>query len=241
VGSFRWLGPDAIPAVYDLRRCGWTLVASAAAEHVDATGTISLLAAEAEVAHSVVPPLGRRITLVVGVADALRRAALLRDGFGDVLGADAALDELEARATRTLANAQCEPRRRTHGELELLLLARDGFVSGKAVGLHPREFALLWRLMAEAGGTVAKACLLAEVWNLNHVPETNSLPVHVSRLRRKLEVAGFAGLIATRSEGYAYVPPPGRGAAIPLTPDRAGLDAYARMADDDDRMEAWGQ
>jgi two-component system, OmpR family, response regulator len=78
-----------------------------------------------------------------------------------------------------------------------------------------------------------QARLLAEVWKLRHLPETNSLPVHVSRLRRKLAEAGFPALIVTVADGYAYVPPPQETrSALPLTPGLHGLDAHVRIADE---------
>jgi hypothetical protein len=230
VGIFRWLDADAIPAEYDLRRCGWTLAEPGCAlpDHVLAV----LPFAQGSGPVRVEPP-DRAATLLVGVDPPSSRAALLRAGFGDAVGPDPALDELAARAARVLALAQYEPRSRRHGELELDLLARDAFVAGRAVGLHPREFALLWRLMAAGGASLGKARLLADVWKLHHVPETNSLPVHVSRLRRKLAEVGFPALIATLDDGYAYVPLPGaQRTALPLARDLHGLDDHVRMADE---------
>lgn len=157
---------------------------------------------------------------------------MLRAGFGDAIGPVSDIDELEARASRIMAWARHEPAHRCHGELVLDLLARDAFVGGRAIGLHPREFALLWRLMAAAGEPIDKARLLAEVWKLQHVPETNSLPVHVSRLRRKLAEVGFPNLIATRPGGYAYVPLSAQpSSALPLRPDGRALDAHVIIAE----------
>lgn len=230
MGTFRWLDSDSLPAAYDLRRCGWTLVEKDGPESSDA---LALLPFTGGAGPDLSATQRRAVTLLVGVAEAATRAALLRAGFGDVVGPAPALDELEARAARVMALARHEPPSRRHGELELDLLARDAFVSGRAVGLHPREFALLWRLMAAAGSPVDKACLLAEVWKLRHVPETNSLPVHVSRLRRKLAEVGFPALIATRCGGYAYVPPSAeQRPALPLVQGLHGLDAHVRMADE---------
>lgn len=230
MGKFRWLDSDTLPAAYDLRRCGWTLVEQVCPELAD---TLELLPFTDERGPDLIARPRRAVTLLVGVADGAQRAALLRAGFGDVLGLAPNLDELSARAGRVIDRARHEPPSRHHGDLELDLLARDAFVAGRAVGLHPREFALLWRLMAAAGAPIAKARLLAEVWKLHHVPETNSLPVHVSRLRRKLAEVGFPALIATTHGGYAYVPPTaGSPPALPLTEGLPGLDAYVRIADE---------
>ena len=50
--------------------------------------------------------------------------------------------------------------------------------------------------------------------------------------KNKLAQAGYPALIATSPDGYAYVPEREAGSALPLGPDRDGLDAYLRMADD---------
>jgi two-component system, OmpR family, response regulator len=232
VGRFRWLDADLVPAAYDLRRRGWTLVGCGFGPS-DAAARLSRAVADGP---DLVAPPHRAITLLVGVAEAERRAELLQAGFGDVLGPQPDLAEIEARAARLLALARHEPPSRRHGELELELLSREAFVSGRPVGLHPREFALLWRLMAAGGAPLGKARLLAEVWNLQHVPETNSLPVHVSRLRRKLAEVGYPALVETRQDGYAYVPPAREARpALPLEPDSEALDAHVRMTDEADR------
>jgi DNA-binding winged helix-turn-helix (wHTH) protein len=230
VGSFRWLDAGSIPAAYDLRRCGWTLVERGSLLPEDILAVLPF--GQGCDPDSVAPP-ERAATLLVGVDLPSNRAALLRAGYGDVVGLAPGLDEFEARAARVVALAQYEPPIRRHGELELDLLARDAFVAGRAVGLHPREFALLWRLMAAAGAPLGKARLLADVWKLHYVPETNSLPVHVSRLRRKLAEVGFPALIATGPEGYAYVPPPNEARpALKLPAGLHGLDAHVRIADE---------
>ncbi|MBV1690560.1 winged helix-turn-helix domain-containing protein [Novosphingobium sp. G106] len=93
------------------------------------------------------------------------------------------------------------PRYRTIGPLRLDLFARDGFVAGRPLALHPREFALLWRLADRPGMAVSKQALLSEVWRLYHVPDTNSLAVHVFRLRAKLAGAGLEGYVRTVDAG----------------------------------------
>lgn len=167
----------------------------------------------------------RKWTLVLGVDDARERVRLLRMGFGDVVGHDTPLEEVEVRARRIADLGETLSRYRNYGVLRLDLLQRDGYVAGKAVGLHPREFALLWRLMEAPGEPVDKAELLSEVWRLTYVPETNSIAVHVSRLRGKMARAGLNGWVQTSvAGGYYLADLPGRarhlGRAVekPLTP-----------------------
>ena len=154
----------------------------------------------------------RRRALVVGVDDALERARLLRLGFGDAMGPQPELEELEIRALRICDAMQSLPRFRHVGSLRLDLLQRDGVVAGRPLGLHPREFALIWRLADAPGEAVMVGSLLRDIWRLAFRPETNSLAVHVSRLRAKLRIAGLDGLIETLPDGayrLATGTPPG--------------------------------
>ena len=213
---FRWLGLGTVPASADLRRCGWQMRALAMAgpnAGGDPLGQCLLLA---DAGHRTIMRWletgasrgSRRMAMVLGVNDPAERARLLALGVGDVLGTQATLAEIDARATRILGQGDVLPRYRGHGPLRLDLLDRDGFVDDKPLGLHPREFALLWRLLETPGEQVDKTVLLRDVWHLKHVPETNSIAVHASRLRSKLEHAGLAGMVGTAPSGGYFVVPP---------------------------------
>jgi two-component system, OmpR family, response regulator len=149
----------------------------------------------------------RKWMMMLEVSDSGERARMLRLGFGDALDFGASLEELEYRVMRLTHFAQSLPRYRYHGALRIDLLSREGFVAGRALGLHPREFALLWRLSDTPGEAVSARELLSDVWRLAFRPETNSLAVHVSRLRAKLRLAGIDGVIETMPDGgYSLLP-----------------------------------
>ncbi len=59
----------------------------------------------------------------------------------------------------------------------------------------------MWRLSDTPGQAVAKKVLIRDVWRMAHVPETNSLAVHVYRLRAKLALAGLAWMVQTTLDG----------------------------------------
>lgn len=104
------------------------------------------------------------------------------------------------------------PRFREAGDVTLDLLHRDGRVVDRWLGLHPREFELLWRLAQQPGQRMTRRQLLADVWRITYEPETNSLAVHVARVRAKLEPFGLARIVATHPEGgYFLDAPPGPG------------------------------
>ncbi len=164
------------------------------------------------------PAGDRSLCLFVGVDCGRERARLLDAGCGDALPASVDLPELAQRAQRIAATGGQLPRRRTAGPLVLDLLHRDARAGARWLALHPREFALLWHLAERPGEPVSRARLLREVWRLEFEPGTNSVEVHVSRLRGKIAAAGFAGLIETHPGGGYRIAPhdtPNAGSAEP--------------------------
>ena len=93
------------------------------------------------------------------------------------------------------------PRFRMAGEVTLDLFHRDGRVEDRWLGFHPREFELLWRLAESPGEPITRKQLLSDVWRIDYEPETNSLAVHVARVRAKLSAFGMADILATHPEG----------------------------------------
>ncbi len=228
---FHWLCASEIPAACDLRRCGWELARG------PLTSPALRLAHRAALAASewnalIAQAGGDRPggVMLLGIGNSCERARLFQLGFGDVLDDGASIAELEARAERLAAQAETLPALRQLGALTLDLLARDGFVDGRRVGLHPREFALVWRLADHPGRPVAKAGLLTDVWRLGHVPDTNSLAVHVSRLRAKLAAAGLHDAVLTLPGGGYALALPSKAAppAIPMLTNDSPLADHTR-------------
>lgn len=191
---FEWISPRVLPEVWDLRRCGWHLGASGeaavGAQLVDGTG------AEPE---RLAPALRPR-ALVLALPDSAERARWLAMGYAEALPRDTGLDELMQRAARVVApppDTSSGPVRRRTGRLALDLVERDARVDGRRLYLHPREFALLWRLAEVPGAPVPRAALLRDVFDLGFDPGTNRLAVHVCRMRKKLATAGLPSLLAT--------------------------------------------
>ncbi len=225
MARFGWYGTDAIPAELDLRRKGWVLTGPFTSENAANTlFAVPFLLTDIELAMRRHTRSQRAPVVLVGVADGIARAHWLALGFGDVLPADIGLAELEQRLRRVAEALAALPRQRGHGRLRLDLLARDGHVGERRLGLHPREFGLLWRLAETPGEAVSPDALLSQVWQLNFRPETNSLAAHVCRLRAKLAVAGLPDIIRT-APGGAYVL-----AAGPTEPSHA-LDLPGELGD----------
>lgn len=201
--AFSWLSvePDP-PARWDLRHLGWDLDRTPAGAARGLFASPMLLDWRSGHrradwrAHRVAP-----LIVAVGVDEAQARASLIAAGFGDALPTAVALVELAARLLKLDGAGPRIPRERRAGPLTLDLFHRDARLAGRWLGLHPREFALLWRLAETPFRRVSKPDLLADVWRLDRVPETNSLEVHVSRLRTKLACKGLGWLVQTCPEG----------------------------------------
>jgi DNA-binding response OmpR family regulator len=166
--------------------------------------------------------------LMLGIEEPAERAALLTLGCAEALPATVGLRELEARARRVDEMFHRLPRWREAGPLTLDLFHRDARRGSRWLALHPREFGLLWRLTDRPGQRVARTQLWRDVWRLNHEPETNSVEVHVSRLRAKLGEFGGAGLIATDPRGGYRLHEARPFMLAGAAPEEDALDAYLR-------------
>lgn len=215
---FAWAGGGAPPPQWDLRYAGWALADAESSyrriELIDWRGR-SVAEALAALASLLEPAL----CVFLGIDCGRDRAKLLDRGSGDALPGTVGLPELDLRSRRLWSAGENIPRRRSIGLLVLDLMHRDARAGGRWLGLHPREFGLLWRLADRPGEPVSRARLLRDVWRLDFDPGTNSVEVHVSRLRGKLAAAGLNGLIETSATG-GYRLAPRRPTVDPLGEER---------------------
>lgn len=202
---FGWIAPGCEPpADLDLRHEGWVLCGSAAEAMprcpyvllIDGRGLDSPARRSRAEQNR---PLSR--VVVYGVEEGTERAELLALGCGEALSSSVGRRELATRARRVAEQIGTMPRRRLMGSLTLDLFHRDARSGRRWLRLHPREFSVLWRLADDPGEVVTRGQLLREVWRISQEPETNSVEVHISRLRTKLAAAGCPGLIETVAEG----------------------------------------
>lgn len=210
--QFEWLSETVSPpARWDLRYLGWTLLEGGAVgtsfgspgSEAGPRGRHPIILdwrADCRIAHWAELD-DKRWVIAIGVDNSDDRARLLALGFGEVLASSVGPVELAERVLRLGDNAEAMKRYRDAGPVVLDLFHRDGRIERQWLGLHPREFALLWRLAENPGERVTRRQLLSDVWRIEHDPETNSVEVHISRLRSKLAISKACWLVATDPQG----------------------------------------
>lgn len=148
--------------------------------------------------------VGDATILWQGIDDPAARARALEAGVQEVVGPWMHEAETVARIIR-LADAE-QPRLRL-GALTIKLVDRRVERNGRPIPLLAREYALLLHLARRPGQAVSRTELLRAVWRLDFDPGTNSVEVHMSRLRGKLDRGFAVAMLHTiKGRGYALCP-----------------------------------
>jgi len=136
------------------------------------------------------------------------RIAGLKQGADDYVAKPFALEELKARVEAVIRRHRGNGGSRlVVGDVALDLSEGLAERNGRALGLTGIEFRLLAALMRNRGRLVTYSQLAEAVWSQDAGPESNSLEVHVSRIRQKLEAGGEPRLVHTvRGIGYRFNP-----------------------------------
>lgn len=91
-------------------------------------------------------------------------------------------------------------------DIELDTLGRDVRIRGQTVAVPRQEVALLEQLLRRLGRVVPRAVLEDKLYAMEEEPESNAIPVHIHRLRKRLDEAGAGAEIHTvRGVGYVLM------------------------------------
>lgn len=98
----------------------------------------------------------------------------------------------------------------TNNESQLIKLeGRNLYLNGsqQAIRLFPLEARLLAVLLGHPNQVVSRATLMREVWETDYMGDIHTLYVHISWLRRKIEVNPTRPprLVTVRGVGYCLV------------------------------------
>lgn len=130
--------------------------------------------------------------------DLLRAFELGADDFIARVGqAGASYLELRARLKAVLRRAEGSPATRvlSVGPLEIDTRAHLVRISGTPIELCRLEYELLVHLARDPTRVCSKHELLRDIWNQRSGNGVRTVDSHASRLRRKLDAAGAAGLV----------------------------------------------
>ncbi|MBC8337714.1 MAG: response regulator transcription factor [Alphaproteobacteria bacterium] len=143
--------------------------------------------------------------LILSARDGVDEKVLgLNSGGDDYLLKPFAMEELVARIRALL---------RRPGEVLGLVInvgnvsfdttARELLIDGKAISMPRREMGVLEHLMRRVGRVVPKDVLEDKIYGFEKEVSSNSIEVHVSRLRKRLSGAGAKVVVQTvRGVGY---------------------------------------
>jgi two-component system, OmpR family, response regulator len=83
------------------------------------------------------------------------------------------------------------------GDLAMDIEKKEVFLKGKLKRLCNKEFSLLECFMRNAGKTLSRTFLLENVWDRNATILSNTVDVHINRLRHKIKPTDKTALIET--------------------------------------------
>jgi two-component system, OmpR family, response regulator len=144
------------------------------------------------------------IMILSGLASIDERIRGLRTGGDDYLVKPFAMGELVARVEVLLRRGQdARVTRLSFGPLELDIVEHSVKLRGEPIELLPREFKLLEYFMRHPNEALSREILLKDVWHHDSWRQTNVVDVHLSNLRRKINVEGEPPLISNvRGAGF---------------------------------------
>ncbi|MBU9713602.1 response regulator transcription factor [Evansella tamaricis] len=119
--------------------------------------------------------------------------------------------ELEARVRANLrrnrlmaSNEHKKKRVLTYGHLSIDLDSYEVFVDGKLVSLYAKELQLLLLLVNNPNQVFSADQLYDQIWGIDSYGDLKTVLVHISKLRRKIEVNPSKPVLIQTVRGFGY-------------------------------------
>ena len=146
------------------------------------------------------------IMVLTGRRDTKEKIAAFEAGADDYVVKPCVMAELLARlkALSRRRDFEVEETKQLVGKLEVNMTARRVSVNGEEIILRRKEFNLLLFLLRYQGQPVTRTMILDEVWESEIDPATNTVDVHINKLRNKIDKPFGQRLIKT-VPGVGYV------------------------------------
>jgi two-component system, OmpR family, response regulator len=144
------------------------------------------------------------VLVISGLSSIDEKVRGLKAGGDDYLAKPFAMTEFVARVQALLRRLDdVRTTKLRVGDLEMDLIEKTVHRGDTEIDLLPREFKLLEYFLRHPGQMVTRAMLLQNVWQYHFSLETNVVDVHISNLRKKIDVRGFSSLITNiRGAGF---------------------------------------
>ena len=133
------------------------------------------------------------VIVVSAKSETRSKIDLMRMGADDYITKPFDLDELLVRAEAVLRRYESNSRKAaepivlTYKNLTLDLTSGTADVSGNALTLTSKEFAILELMLKNPAKLRSKANLFESVWGENYLSDENTVKVHMSNIRSKLK------------------------------------------------------
>ncbi len=132
------------------------------------------------------------VMIISAKIDKTSKIALLNQGADDYITKPFDLDELEARIQANLRRyhhhqVQEETRKLSYKDISIDQDTKEVFVQGKQIILTAREYRILALLMQHPNKVFSRGNLFESVWEEPYMRDDNTINVHMSKLRCKLQ------------------------------------------------------